>query len=401
MTDPRQIPFLIQLLDDDSPDVRETVFQQLTAFGPNLKGAVRKLPFKLNFKQRYYLDLIVQGQKRVRLRQMWPTWFGLIDESEKLEKALSILSDFLSTGLHNPSLTGMLNSLAFSYRVKYRHKDPRKLLDFLFGANGMEIHESDYENPQNCNLAYVIKRKRGIPISLATIYVLVARRLGMEPQEPSFVESFMDRMSYKEKMSFMESPGGGLHSDELQFQDDLVQEDFADDMTDIFAETVDAEAIVRLHLSSLVRAYQICDDENDQLVIELFKDLEFWADHRRMREITPEQIMARPQGRFGLGDVVVHNRYGYRAIVVAIDEECCATDEWYYGNQFQPERSQPWLHLLVDGSEQVTYVPQSYLQKEDEESLVKIEHPLLAYFFSSSDQGKYIRNENPWPETSF
>ena len=86
-------------------------------------------------------------------------------------------------------------------------------------------------------------------------------------------------------------------------------------------------------------------------------------------------------------------------VIVDIDQECEATDDWYYGNQSQPSRQQAWYHVLVHGSDQVTYVAQSNLMKDF--SKEKMNHPLVSYFFRKTKEGHYIRNSNPWPETDF
>ena len=64
------------------------------------------------------------------------------------------------------------------------------------------------------------------------------------------------------------------------------------------------------------------------------------------------------QPQFEAGDLVKPRRYGYRGVVVKRDEKCLADDEWYTNNQTQPDRTQPWYHVLVDGTETATYAPQ-------------------------------------------
>lgn len=44
MPDPRQLPFLVQLLEDDDPRVREAVLDELVAWGLSLEGALEALP---------------------------------------------------------------------------------------------------------------------------------------------------------------------------------------------------------------------------------------------------------------------------------------------------------------------------------------------------------------------
>ena len=99
---------------------------------------------------------------------------------------------------------------------------------------------------------------------------------------------------------------------------------------------------------------------------------------------------------FGLGNIIEHTRYGYRGVVVDFDETCQAPKDWYQSNQTQPERNQPWYHVLVDGNQQVTYVAQSNLQAD--QSKQQVVHGMINLFFSGYDENnhKYIRNSVTW-----
>lgn len=96
------------------------------------------------------------------------------------------------------------------------------------------------------------------------------------------------------------------------------------------------------------------------------------------------------------GQLVRHVRYGYRGVVVEVNTVCRAPDDWYEANRTQPDRQQPWYHVLVDGSDNVTYAAQSSLTVDD--SLAPVEHPLIVVFFDDFDRGQYLRNDQPWPE---
>lgn len=94
------------------------------------------------------------------------------------------------------------------------------------------------------------------------------------------------------------------------------------------------------------------------------------------------------------GQLVQHKRYGYRAVVVAVDPYCRAGDTWYQSNQTQPTRNQPWYHLLVHDSKTTTYAAQGNLMADPLET--PIVHPLLEMFFGDFDDGGYERNKRPW-----
>ena len=107
-------------------------------------------------------------------------------------------------------------------------------------------------------------------------------------------------------------------------------------------------------------------------------------------------IMRGTEARFQAGELVRHVRYGYRGVIVAVDDHCRASEAWYRKNQTQPEREQPWYHVLVHGSSHTTYAAQTSLAPD--ESGEPIEHPLVPRYFDGFGAGRYERNERPWPE---
>ena len=102
--------------------------------------------------------------------------------------------------------------------------------------------------------------------------------------------------------------------------------------------------------------------------------------------------------KFAPGDLVRHLRYHYRGVVVAHDPKCMASEDWYQSNQTQPEKDQPWYHVLVHESESITYPAESSLEPDENDE--SITHPLLNRFFSGFEEGRYQRNDVPWPDTN-
>ncbi len=108
----------------------------------------------------------------------------------------------------------------------------------------------------------------------------------------------------------------------------------------------------------------------------------------------------RPEGdgtaRFAPGQLVHHRRYGYRGVVVDLDAACQAPEEWYLSNKTQPPKDQPWYHVLVNGTPQVTYAAETSL--EEDFSGQEVLHPLLEVYFEGFKAGSYVRNDRKWGE---
>jgi len=95
------------------------------------------------------------------------------------------------------------------------------------------------------------------------------------------------------------------------------------------------------------------------------------------------------KNKFQEGDIVHHTRYDYRGVVFGWDPVCAADETWYQSNQTQPERNQPWYHILVDRATHTTYVAEANLEADP--SKKEITHPTLKRYFTSYHRGRYYR----------
>jgi regulator of sirC expression with transglutaminase-like and TPR domain len=69
-----------------------------------------------------------------------------------------------------------------------------RLNDFFFDRLGFRGNADDYYDPRNSYLNDVIDRRTGIPITLATVYCEVARRLGLEAHGVGFPGHFLAKV---------------------------------------------------------------------------------------------------------------------------------------------------------------------------------------------------------------
>jgi heat shock protein HspQ len=96
--------------------------------------------------------------------------------------------------------------------------------------------------------------------------------------------------------------------------------------------------------------------------------------------------------KFSVGELVHHRLFDYRGVIVDVDRDFQATEEWYEQvAKSRPPKNRPWYHVLVHGSEHSTYVAEQNLEPDD--SVEPINHPMLEHFFSKFDNGRYVRNE--------
>jgi heat shock protein HspQ len=95
--------------------------------------------------------------------------------------------------------------------------------------------------------------------------------------------------------------------------------------------------------------------------------------------------------KFKPGQLVHHKRFGYRGVVLAVDDRFQGSDDWYDRVAVsRPPKDMPWYHVLVHDSAAETYVAERHLELD--ESIAPIEHPLVGVFFDELHDGHYIRN---------
>ncbi len=70
----------------------------------------------------------------------------------------------------------------------------RLLSDYLYVVAGFHGAKADYYNPGNSFLNEVLERRTGIPITLAVVYIEVARRLGVDALGVGFPGHFLVRL---------------------------------------------------------------------------------------------------------------------------------------------------------------------------------------------------------------
>ncbi len=96
--------------------------------------------------------------------------------------------------------------------------------------------------------------------------------------------------------------------------------------------------------------------------------------------------------KFSVGELVHHRLFDYRGVIVDVDRDFQATEEWYEQvAKSRPPKNRPWYHVLVHGCEHSTYVAEQNLEPDDR--VEPINHPMLGEFFSKFDNGRYVRNK--------
>ena len=98
-----------------------------------------------------------------------------------------------------------------------------------------------------------------------------------------------------------------------------------------------------------------------------------------------------PSPRFSAGDVVQHELFDYRGVIVAVDTHFRGTDDWYETvARSRPPKHRPWYHILPHEAGHQTYVAERNLRPDP--SGLPIQHPLVERYFTGFSDGRYVRD---------
>lgn len=393
MIDARQLPYLLELLDDETPVVRQTVVRELASLGTKIYDEIKSLPVEITPKEKELLNTVLEVPRRVFLKREWSHWFALPNDRERLETALALLAEYQSGLEFRGTLKLLLDGIAEEYRSKYQNADAHTLAEFLFKDKSFTGANDDYYNPQNSNLIYVIKQRKGIPISLSCVYMLVGWRLGLNIRgcnSPRHFLTIVENGSTKELVDC-------FHAGKVVGENEIatLSRESTLSIEDAFKLEADTVSIVRRVLGNLIFAYQQVEREKDSfLMVHLLKEVQLYQDRLDQPPADPKEFgVPHEVTLYALGQKVQHLDEGYRGIIVDYDLYCI-NGQGSPEEEDRPDQNQPWYKILIHNTDRFLYVPHSQIIQDSSKD--DIRHPLVSYFFTKSEDGSYLRNDIPW-----
>lgn len=98
------------------------------------------------------------------------------------------------------------------------------------------------------------------------------------------------------------------------------------------------------------------------------------------------------QAKFFVGQLIAHELFDYRGVVIDVDPYFMLTDQWYQlMAKSRPPKDYPWYRVLVHNSNHETYVAEQNLRAAPEHDAVN--HPDIKNYFSRFDGHKYLLDE--------
>lgn len=169
-------------MGDPSPAVWRAVRREVSGLGKAAEPLLRRAERDADPRARGRARQIRLGRGRERATRRLCAYAhrGRID----LESGLMLLARLEEPGVDLRPHVLALDAMAAEVvnRIESRRPGPDRglvLAEYLGEHLGYTGAEDDYHHPDHIHLQHVISRKRGIPLTLTAIYLLVARRAGV------------------------------------------------------------------------------------------------------------------------------------------------------------------------------------------------------------------------------
>jgi hypothetical protein len=263
-----QLPFLLNLIDDDTDEVRGQVIKELSDYGPALEEDLNDLSKYFDSHKLSLINPILVSNRRKWLEQNWKNNIAEEDEYDRLEIALQMIINFQYGFKSSNSLETLLDGLTKEFHDTFFFGNEIDLANFLFKEKGLKGVKEDYYNPLNSNLEYVIKQKKGIPISLVLVYMLIGVRLGFKIEGCNFPGHFLAKILVDGEQVLVDCFNDG----KLIFESDLYQisEESIEAVMHIVNSYTHSGTIIRRVVTNLINAYnQLDEKENSDLFNKL------------------------------------------------------------------------------------------------------------------------------------
>ena len=180
-----QISHLIRLIDDRDEFVRSRVRDQLVGLGADALPFLEIAANGENPEVRLQAHEII---KAIQPRQLGDKFRHLVASAKEndidLEAGVILIAECGAPDLQGKEIREPLDRLATELGQRVAREDePARVVDqltrFLFFEKEFSGNQEDYFDPDNSYINRVLQRRTGIPITLSTVCVLVARRLGL------------------------------------------------------------------------------------------------------------------------------------------------------------------------------------------------------------------------------
>lgn len=176
---------LMRLIDDDDPQVAAAVERELRDGGDEVVQLLENEKWNAESAVKSRIENLITKICLDKLQKEYDELLDYVSRRDfSLERGLFMLAKPLYPDIDFARVESVLNELANELRKRISNlEDPYDVVqhvnDFFLNELGFAGNSKDYYNPDNSVIHRVLETRRGIPISLGVIYLLVGRRINL------------------------------------------------------------------------------------------------------------------------------------------------------------------------------------------------------------------------------
>lgn len=184
-TSRNEIESLIYLLEDPDPEVQSSVQNRFRELGENAVPLLDQ--FRTETKDHTERNTINDIIHNITFGALYGDFSDLLDrgvaDRRQLEEATFLLARFGNPTLRTKEYKRQLELFAETVKKDIAGKPEKQqmqtLLHYVFRELRFRGDNKNYHNPDNAFIDRVMDRRKGLPISLSTVVIFLARRLDL------------------------------------------------------------------------------------------------------------------------------------------------------------------------------------------------------------------------------
>jgi regulator of sirC expression with transglutaminase-like and TPR domain len=275
-SNPVRIEALIRLLGDDNPKIHQVAWNELELLGAEAVPWLQQAALRDDDAAgRLRARRLLSEHRRRHVLEHWRR--ALESEALDLESGAITISRSEYPNEEENDIRRRLDDLAEILQRRLRSVRTaegavQRLAQFLSVETGFTGDGVEYDDPDSSYLHRVLETKRGLPILLSTVYLCVARRVGIPLEGVGMPQHFILRYGTSAGEFFLDPFHDGRSMTRHDCRRFLERNNVP--FKEAFLRPVsDLEMLVRM-LKNLLRVYQVrCDEARGARIVEYLRVL--------------------------------------------------------------------------------------------------------------------------------
>lgn len=212
---------LLALLDDPSPAVRKAVREELLRWGKDAAVMLRRVQSEFDGEVKVQASVLLRELFGEDSQRMFRNFIR--STRYELETGMLLLERSVDDTVTAAVYKRFLDEVSDRCRELLVHPSTawekcRTLNRVIFGEYGFCGDVEHFYDPQNSLLSKVIERRRGLPLSLSVLYLLVADRCGLELAPVAMPGRFMVGCFLDKEAFYIDPFEGGVFRETTEIQ---------------------------------------------------------------------------------------------------------------------------------------------------------------------------------------